>query len=125
MQTKLSAFLMDAKYNPYICILSSLYEKNDATVHKKNRCQIVTSTKSRSCNYLTKSASIRLVCYLKEIGDVCGIDKDITFHLARHTFATYMISKGVSIESVSKMLGHTKYKNHTNLRPRSEHKDKP
>ncbi|NEW84136.1 MAG: site-specific integrase [Mariniphaga sp.] len=48
--------------------------------------------------------------YLKEIGDVCGIDKDLTFHLARHTFATLTLSKGVSIESVSKMLGHTNIK---------------
>lgn len=45
--------------------------------------------------------------YLKEIGDLCGIEKDLSFHLARHTFATLTLSKGVSIESVSKMLGHT------------------
>ena len=48
--------------------------------------------------------------YLKEIGDVCKIKKDLTFHLARHTFATLTLSKGVSIESVSKMLGHTNIK---------------
>ena len=45
--------------------------------------------------------------YLKEIADVCEIEKNLTFHLARHTFATMSISKGVSMESVSKMLGHT------------------
>lgn len=46
--------------------------------------------------------------YLKEIADACGIDKNITFHMARHTFATTVtLSKGVPIESVSKMLGHT------------------
>lgn len=46
--------------------------------------------------------------YLKEIGDLCNIDKDLTFHLARHTFATTVtLAKGVPIESVSKMLGHT------------------
>ncbi len=45
--------------------------------------------------------------YLKEIADVCGIEKNLTYHLARHTFATLTLSKGVSMESVSKMLGHT------------------
>lgn len=50
----------------------------------------------------------KLNSYLKEIGDLCGINKNITFHLARHTFATTTtLSKGVPIETVSKMLGHT------------------
>jgi site-specific recombinase XerD len=45
--------------------------------------------------------------YLKEIGDVCGIQKEITFHMARHTFATSVtLTNGVPIETVSKMLGH-------------------
>jgi site-specific recombinase XerD len=45
--------------------------------------------------------------YLKEIGDLCGITKEITFHMARHTFATSVtLSNGVPMESVSKMLGH-------------------
>ena len=48
--------------------------------------------------------------YLKEIADICGIKKDLTFHMARHTFATMSLSKGVSMESVSKMLGHTNIK---------------
>lgn len=52
----------------------------------------------------------KMNAYLKEIGDSCGIDKRLTFHLARHTFATLTLSKGVSIESVSKMLGHTNIK---------------
>jgi len=47
--------------------------------------------------------------YLKEIADLCGIKKNITFHLVRHTFATTVtLSNGVPIETVSKMLGHTK-----------------
>lgn len=50
----------------------------------------------------------KLNAYLKEIADVCGIKKNLTFHLARHTFATTTtLSKGVPIETVSKMLGHT------------------
>lgn len=49
--------------------------------------------------------------YLKEIASVCGINKDLTFHIARHTFATTVtLSNGVPIESVSKMLGHTNIK---------------
>ena len=49
--------------------------------------------------------------YLKEIADVCGIQKDLTFHIARHTFATTVtLTNGVPIETVSKMLGHTNIK---------------
>lgn len=49
--------------------------------------------------------------YLKEIADLCGITKNLTFHLARHTFATTItLTNGVPIESVSKMLGHKSLK---------------
>jgi site-specific recombinase XerD len=50
----------------------------------------------------------RLNSYLIEIADLCGIEKHLTFHLARHTFATTVtLAKGVPMETVSKMLGHT------------------
>lgn len=49
----------------------------------------------------------KMNAYLKEIADLCGISKNLTFHLARHTFATTVtLTNGVPIESVSKMLGH-------------------
>jgi site-specific recombinase XerD len=48
--------------------------------------------------------------YLKEIADLCGITKKLTTHTARHTFATLMLTKGASIETVSSMLGHTNIK---------------
>ena len=45
--------------------------------------------------------------YLKEIAKDCDISQNLTFHLARHTFATTVtLTNGVPIESVSKMLGH-------------------
>lgn len=47
--------------------------------------------------------------YLKEIADCCGIKKTLTFHMARHTFATTVtLNNGVPLETVSKMMGHTK-----------------
>ena len=49
--------------------------------------------------------------YLKEIAAVCEIEKELTFHIARHTFATTVtLTNGVPIESVSKMLGHKNLK---------------
>ena len=45
--------------------------------------------------------------YLKEIAAICGIDKNLTFHIARHTFATTVtLENGVALETVQKMLGH-------------------
>ena len=49
----------------------------------------------------------KMNAYLKEIASVCKIEKELTFHIARHTFATTVtLTNGVPIESVSKMLGH-------------------
>ena len=49
--------------------------------------------------------------YLKTIADNCNINKKLTFHCARHTFATTVtLSNNVSMESVSKMLGHKSIK---------------
>lgn len=49
----------------------------------------------------------KMNAYLKELADVCEIPKELTFHIARHTFVTTVtLTNGVPIESVSKMLGH-------------------
>ena len=48
--------------------------------------------------------------YLKEIAGLCGIQKTLSSHVGRHTFATLMLTEGMSVESVSKMLGHTDIK---------------
>jgi site-specific recombinase XerD len=53
----------------------------------------------------------KMNAYLKEIADLCGITKILTFHIARHTFATTVtLNNDVPIESVSKMLGHKSIK---------------
>lgn len=58
---------------------------------------------------LPRLSNQRINAYLKEIADLCKIKKNLTFHIARHTFATTItLSNGVPIETVSKLLGHTK-----------------
>lgn len=57
---------------------------------------------------LPVASNQKVNAYLKEIAVGCKIKKTLTFHLARHTFATTVtLSRGVPIETVSKMLGHT------------------
>ncbi|MDE5417648.1 site-specific integrase [Labilibaculum sp. DW002] len=73
------------------------YENYPATVYSGKLLPVLTNQKLNS--------------YLKEIGDMCNINKDISMHMARHTFATSItLSNGVPIETVSKMLGHTSLK---------------
>ena len=45
--------------------------------------------------------------YLKTIRDICGIDKPIFSHVARHTYATRCLNRGIRLEVVAKMLGHS------------------
>jgi site-specific recombinase XerD len=51
----------------------------------------------------------KMNAYLKEVATICGIDKDLHTHLARHTYATTVtLSNGIPMETVSKLLGHSK-----------------
>ena len=45
--------------------------------------------------------------YLKTIRDICGIDKPIFSHVARHTYATRCLNRGIRLEVVAKLLGHS------------------
>ena len=49
----------------------------------------------------------RMNSYLKEIADACHINKPLSTHVARHTFATIALANNVSIESIAKMFGHS------------------
>ena len=49
----------------------------------------------------------KLNSYLKEIKDICRISKPLHFHIARHTAATQFLNKGLRLEVVSKILGHS------------------
>ncbi|MDX2415800.1 MAG: site-specific integrase, partial [Bacteroidales bacterium] len=60
-----------------------------------------------SGSLLPVNSNQKMNAYLKEIATLAGITKTLTFHLARHTFATTItLANGVPIESVSEMLGH-------------------
>jgi site-specific recombinase XerD len=48
----------------------------------------------------------KMNAYLKEIADLCNIDKEITTHMGRHTYGTLLLSNGFGIEMVAKCLGH-------------------
>ena len=45
--------------------------------------------------------------YLKVIRDICGIDKPIFSHVARHTYATRCLNRGIRLEVVARLLGHS------------------
>jgi site-specific recombinase XerD len=66
---------------------------------------------SSSKKLLPVPTNQKVNAYLKELGDICGIQTKITFHIARHTFAsTVTLDNGIPIDSVSKMLGHRSIK---------------
>ena len=78
-------------------IIMNKYEDHPYVIAGKGILPVLTNQKSNA--------------YLKEIADLCGISKNLTTHLARHTFATTVtLSNGVSIETVGKMLGHQSLK---------------
>ena len=66
---------------------------------------------SNSSKLLPIPSNQKVNAYLKELADICGIQTQITFHIARHTFAsTVTLENGVPLDSVSKMLGHRSIK---------------
>ena len=82
-----------AGYGPLLDIPRAILEKYaDQTSHDR---------------LLSIPANQKVNDYLKEIAAICGIDKNLTFHIARHTFATTVtLENGVALETVQKMLGH-------------------
>lgn len=52
----------------------------------------------------------KLNAYLKEIADICGIKKNLTFHMLRHTFATHLLEQGTDLRTIQELMGHTDIK---------------
>ena len=55
-------------------------------------------------------SNVKMNAYLKEIADLCGITKNLTTHVARHTAATLFLNNGTSLDSVAAILGHASTK---------------
>ena len=82
-----------------------LFDKADAILN--NYLALGKEKKSEYC--FPRISNQKTNIYLKEVADHCGLDLNLTFHMARHTFATTItLSNGLPIETVSKLLGHTK-----------------
>ncbi|MFV8344221.1 phage integrase SAM-like domain-containing protein [Flavobacterium sp. XS2P39] len=70
--------------------------------------KIINKYKNQQMGLIPKISNQKMNVYLKEIGVLCGIDKNLTWYVARHTFATTVtLGNGVKIENVSAMMGHT------------------
>jgi hypothetical protein len=73
--------------------------------------KIISKYKNQQKGLISKISNQKMNAYLKEIADVCGIDKHLTWYVARHTFATIVtLGNGVRLENVSAMMGHTNTK---------------
>ncbi|OCB71243.1 tyrosine type site-specific recombinase [Flavobacterium piscis] len=72
---------------------------------------IINKYRNMQIGLIPKLSNQKMNAYLKEIADLCGIDKHLTWYVARHTFATTVtLGNGIRIENVSAMMGHTNIK---------------
>lgn len=73
--------------------------------------RIIEKYKDKQETLIPKMSNQKMNAYLKEIADVCGIPKNLTWYVARHTFATTVtLGNGIRIENVSAMMGHSNIK---------------
>lgn len=73
--------------------------------------KIINKYKNQQKGLIPEISNQKMNAYLKEIADICGITKHLTWYVARHTFATTVtLGNGMRIENVSSMMGHTNIK---------------
>jgi len=73
--------------------------------------KIIKKYEGQQDGLIPKLSNQKMNAYLKEIADICGITKHLTWYVARHTFATTVaLANGVRIENLSAMMGHTNIK---------------
>ena len=102
--------------------------KDDFNIHEKGQIYLKKSRQKTGVSYLVVLlddakriaekyeyslpvlSNQRYNSYLKEIKDLCNIQKPLHTHIGRHTAATYLLNKGIPIETVAKILGHSDIK---------------
>ena len=73
--------------------------------------KIIEKYKSNGTTLIPSISNQKMNAYLKEIADMVGLNKNLTWYVARHTFATTVtLGNGIKIENVSFMMGHTTIK---------------
>lgn len=73
--------------------------------------RIIDKYKGLQSGLIPKISNQKMNAYLKEIADICGIKKNLTWYVARHTFATTItLGNGIKLENVSAMMGHSNIK---------------
>ena len=73
--------------------------------------RIISKYKGLQLGLIPSMSNQKMNAYLKEVADLCGIDKNLTWYVARHTFATTVtLGNGVKLENVSAMMGHSNIK---------------
>jgi integrase/recombinase XerD len=109
MQTKKTASIVTIKLPSKAQEILSLYQREDAKpddfIFPKFSNDVDYSDGKRLF-YAIQNADMEINHDLKAIAKKVGLEKKVTFHSARHTFATRALRKGIRIEYVSKLLGH-------------------
>lgn len=73
--------------------------------------KVIEKYRDQQTGLIPRISNQKMNAYLKELADICGIDKHLTWYVARHTFGTTVtLGNGVRIENVSAMMGHTNIK---------------
>ena len=96
---------------PWISIYRKKTSKNLSVPLLPRAISIIEKYKSEKSNVFPRMSNQKVNSYLKEIADIVGINKRITHHVARKTFAsTILLYNDVPIEIVSELLGHSSIK---------------
>lgn len=115
MKLKTTDIKRNKANKPYIEIISTKTKDDVLLPLTKDAIEIIEKYESNNDRIvhnfiLPQISNQKFNTYLKVIGSIANIEKDITHHVARHTFATIALNNGIPIEVVQKLLSHTDIK---------------